>query len=198
MQKCCIDSLVLKAVKFASEKHQGQKRKVSGEDYISHPMIVSYYIPYFKSSKNINSLICAALLHDTVEDTQTSYQEILDGFGMKVASLVFELTSDKEEIKKLGKSFYLKKKLLGISSYALVIKLCDRLANISDHPSEKQLQETREIIEFLKQNRKLSSTHQKIISQIESIVYGAEIEDEPDSCIDNFVPEQLISVSSGR
>jgi (p)ppGpp synthase/HD superfamily hydrolase len=182
-----MNCLILKAIRFAEQKHQGQKRKFSGEDYISHPIIVSYYIPYFKNSKNINNLICAGILHDTVEDTQTSYNEILEQFGMSIASLVFELTSSKEEIDKIGKTEYLKKKMVGCSSYALVIKLIDRLANISDNPTEKMLQDTRDIISFVKENRKLTKTHLKIIARIEEVLNGnvEELEEEPDSCIDN-------------
>lgn len=182
-----MNALILRAIRFAEEKHQGQKRKFSGEDYISHPIIVSYYIPYFKKSKNINNLICAGILHDTVEDTRTSYDEILQQFGIQVASLVFELTSNQEEIDKIGKCQYLKNKLVGCSSYALVIKLLDRLANISDNPTEKMLQDTKDIISFVKENRKLTKTHLKIIAKIEEVLNGniEEIEEEPDSCIDN-------------
>jgi guanosine-3',5'-bis(diphosphate) 3'-pyrophosphohydrolase len=172
--------LILKALRFAEEKHKGQKRKVSGEDYISHPIAVSYLASNFKKSKNLVSIICAAILHDTVEDTHTSYPEILEAFGMEIACIVFELTSDEKEIDRIGKGEYLKKKLCGISSYSLFLKLCDRLSNIMDNPSEKQIIETQEILSYLKKNRKLSKSHKAVIAEIENIL--SEKENQNDQC----------------
>jgi (p)ppGpp synthase/HD superfamily hydrolase len=54
--------LILKAIRFAEEKHKGQKRRISNEDYVSHPIAVSYLASNFKKSKNLISLICAAIL----------------------------------------------------------------------------------------------------------------------------------------
>ena len=87
-----------------------------------------------------------------------------------MAQLVFELTSDPAEIKKIGKVEYLKNKMRGMSSYALYLKLCDRLGNLIDHPSEKQIVETREILASLKKGRKLSKSHLSVIKEIESVV----------------------------
>jgi (p)ppGpp synthase/HD superfamily hydrolase len=137
---------------------------------VSHPVLVSYLVAQYKSSKALETLICAALLHDTVEDTKTTYNEILKGFGIGVAQLVFELTSDQEEIARVGKAEYLRNKMRGMSSYALYLKLCDRLANLMDHPSEKQLKETVEILTHLKKSRKLSKSHQAVIAQIEALL----------------------------
>jgi len=160
------------ALQFAKERHAGQVRRASGDEYISHPIVVSYIATYFKKSKNIGTLICAAILHDVVEDTKTSYGEILDLFGMKVASIVFELTSDPEEIARVGKFEYLKTKMLGMSSYALFLKLCDRLGNIIDHPSEKQMNDTVLLIKELKQHRKLSRSQKNVIAAIEETLAG--------------------------
>jgi hypothetical protein len=77
------------------------------------------------------------------------------------------LTSDDEIITAIGKLEYFKTKLTGISSYALVIKLADRLHNMSDSPTEKTKVETKEIIKHLRKNRKLSKTHKAIILEIE-------------------------------
>ena len=118
---------VLKAIKFAQEKHFGQKRNGSGEEYFTHPLKVSYIAAHFKESKNFENLIIASILHDTIEDTDTTFAELEEHFGMQVASLVFELTNDPVEIKKIGKLNYQKKKLQGMSSYGLYLKLCDIL-----------------------------------------------------------------------
>ena len=62
-------------------------------------------------------------MHDTLEDTPCSYIEIETEFGPLVASVVMELTSDEEAIKKIGKNEYLKEKMLNMSKYALTLKL---------------------------------------------------------------------------
>lgn len=163
-------TLIHQAIRYAEFKHRGQKRKVSGADYITHPIMVSYLAAVHKRSKNLETLICASILHDTIEDTTASYKDILRRFGMPVASIVFELTSDPVELKRVGKLEYLKSHMLGMSSYALFLKLCDRLANLSDHPSIKQLEETREILKHLKANRKLTKSHLSVITEIEKIL----------------------------
>lgn len=167
--------LILKAIRFAEKKHKGQKRKVSGADYVSHPIAVSYIASNFKKSKHLIELICAGILHDTVEDTGTTYKEIEAEFGMMIASIVFELTSDDVEIARIGKLEYLKRKMLGISSYGLFLKLCDRLINMMDNPSDKQVQETKEIIVFIRKNRKLSKSQKAVIAEIENVIKVREL-----------------------
>lgn len=119
-----------KAITFATKKHEGQFRKVSLQPYITHPLAVSYIVASFKKSKKLDELIAAAILHDTLEDINTTFDELTKEFSPLISSLVLELTSDKNEIKNLGKTQYLKKKLLGISSYGLTLKLCDRLREL--------------------------------------------------------------------
>jgi guanosine-3',5'-bis(diphosphate) 3'-pyrophosphohydrolase len=167
--------LIHKALKYAELKHRGQKRKVSGADYITHPIMVSYLAANYKRSKALETLICAAILHDTVEDTNASYNDILRRFGMPVASIVFELTSDPVALKAVGKLEYLKAHMAGMSSYALFLKLCDRLANILDNPSAKQLNETRKILEHLRKRRRLTKSHLAVMAEIEKILDNRQL-----------------------
>lgn len=163
-------NLVLNAIRYGDKKHKGQKRKISGEDYFSHPLAVSYIVAAFKSSKHLDELLAAAILHDTLEDTKTNFSDLAKHFTPLVASLVFELTTDENEKNRLGKTEYLKKKLSGISNYALVIKLADRLHNMSDSPTEKSKIETKDIIQHLNKTRKLTSTQKKLIEEIEKML----------------------------
>ncbi len=156
-----------KAKEFATKKHLGQFRRCSGLPYVSHPIEVSHLIGKYKQSKKLLDIQTAGVLHDTLEDTNTTFVEIATEFSPLVASLVLEMTSDTDAIEKVGKVSYLKSKMLGMSSYGLVGKLCDRLSNIKDNPTQKMVEDTREIIEFLKVNRKLSNTHLEIIADIE-------------------------------
>lgn len=161
-----------KAILFAVKAHQGQRRKGDGRPYILHPMSVMHTLYGIKESKNIYLLATAAILHDCVEDCGVKLSTIAKLFGHSVASLVEELTLDKSKYETIGKTEYLCQEVLKMSSYALCIKLCDRLDNVRDMKkmSEsfrlKYRAETREILNRLKQ-RKVTKTHAKLIKLIE-------------------------------
>ena len=164
------NDLEAKALAFAINKHSGQTRKFSGKAYVSHPINVAKRLKKFTSDSN---LIAAAYLHDTVEDTDATLDEIKTEFNDRVASLVKELTSSGDGIKELGKQEYLVRKMNAMSTDALTLKLTDRLDNISDAGSakfkSKYNKETRYILDRL-QSGKLSGTHNKIIKEIRAVV----------------------------
>lgn len=103
------------AERFGSIKHKGQRRKFSDEPYFEHPRRVANIVQQFKKSHRLDDLISAAYLHDTIEDTNTTSQDLVKLFGGLVASLVKELTSDKEEIERVGKSNYLTDKMINMT-----------------------------------------------------------------------------------
>ena len=86
-----MDNLELRALQFATKKHGEvkQKRKYTGEDYITHPIAVAEII---MGIKHTPEMIAAAYLHDTVEDTNTTLNEIEKEFGLTVAAYVECLT----------------------------------------------------------------------------------------------------------
>ena len=160
------------ALAYATTAHDGQTRS-DGSPYIKHPMRVAQSVEQYKRSHNLEALISAAYLHDTIEDTDTTHEDLERMFGGLVASLVQELTSDKEEIKKIGKTQYLSNKMAKMSSYALVIKLADRLDNVQDIKTAKSKKwqeryraETEQVLDYIERNRALSRTHLKIIDLI--------------------------------
>ena len=160
------------ALRYAVKAHAGQFRS-DGTPYIKHPERVANFVRKFKKSKNLDALISAAFLHDTIEDTDTTHEDLEKMFGGLVASLVKELTSDKEKIKEVGKTDYLAQKMSSMSSWALVIKLADRLDNVQDiatarTPSwrQKYKKETEGILTRIERDRKLSNTHKRIIREI--------------------------------
>ena len=112
---------------YAVEKHFGQKRKFSDTPYIRHPEIVACITATYTDDRDV---LQAALLHDTVEDTDATLDEIEVLFGDKVRDLVDELTNDIEQIETLGKKVYMLYKFNSISSDALLVKLVDRLHNV--------------------------------------------------------------------
>ena len=85
--KGCIEvsESVAKAYMFARSAHEGQVRKYTGEPYIIHPLEVMDIV---KSVPHTEEMLCAALLHDVVEDCEVNYQELSDIFGDEVAIMV--------------------------------------------------------------------------------------------------------------
>jgi|TARA_B110000977_G_scaffold176023_1_gene231251 (p)ppGpp synthase/HD superfamily hydrolase len=162
-----------KAIRFAANAHRKQTR-TSGDAYITHPVEVAKIVKQFKKSHNLEALISAAYLHDTVEDTDTELEDITKMFGGLVASMVKELTSDEQSKEfKASKADYLSAKMSSMSSWALVVKLADRIHNISDLNTAKTKKwasnykkQTTQIMDELEKNRTLTGTHKKMIKSI--------------------------------
>lgn len=76
------------ALEFATKKHQGRYRKHTGEAYIWHLTRVATYVEQFKTSNHLDLLKACTYLHDTLEDTDTIYYELVDQFGLQVAGIV--------------------------------------------------------------------------------------------------------------
>ena len=137
------DTMIQSALAMASLYHRNQKRKYTGEPYIEHPKLVAKIItdymeacddiPLFAFDPMDYSVIqSAALLHDTIEDTNATYEEIQKVFGKSVCDLVYFLTDDltpKDGNRKLRKEKYLEK-LLDSPYEAKCLKIADVLANV--------------------------------------------------------------------
>lgn len=95
-----------KAVVFACQKHSGQRRKLSDVPYFLHPMEVASIVGTMSDSQE---LLAAAVLHDTVEDTDTTIEEIKDNFGKRVYLLVMTETEDKRDDKPAAETWELRK-----------------------------------------------------------------------------------------
>jgi (p)ppGpp synthase/HD superfamily hydrolase len=154
------------AYKFAKKRHDatGAVRKFSKQPYIVHPLSVAEIVDAY--THHDTDLICAAYLHDTVEDTPTSWDELNDKFGEQIADTVSELTNNKEDIKKLGKENYMSRKMIDLSDDALIIKLADQYYNINDHPGTEQHDRIVKNVTTLKRNRQLKPIHKELIHAI--------------------------------
>ena len=122
---------ILSALKFSAEKHRNQRRKDPvASPYINHPIQVAELLWNVGEVRDI-VVILGALLHDTIEDTQTRPEEIKDLFGQEVLDLVLEVTDDK----RLPKA---ERKRLQIvdapnkSQRAKQLKMCDKICNVRD------------------------------------------------------------------
>ena len=165
---------IKEAFLFAKDKHKNQLRK-NGSLYINHPIMVANYVDrYYYSTDNYEDMKVAAYLHDTVEDTDTTINEIEERFGSYVAYLVLGVTNDNELIDVIGKGDYLADKLLYMENDVLDLKLCDRLANITDLSNsdesfkKKYSLETIKILNNLLDNRELTKTQMSIVRDINS------------------------------
>ena len=167
-----LNESALKALRVATKAHKGQFRK-SGGEYIDHPKEVARFVQKFKKSNNLSALIQAAYLHDTIEDTDTTYADLVKQFGALVADMVQELTTDKAASDAIGKGEYIAGKMAKMSSWSLVVKLADRLENVQDidtRPADfqkKYAAQTRLALKRLRSDRYLSKTHNKIMTAIE-------------------------------
>ena len=164
------NKLITKARIYAAMKHAGQKRK-NGDDFINHPFRVADYVNYyFNDLENKDDLLIASYLHDIIEDTEATYDDLISNFNITIANLVNELTNNKEIKNKIGKTKYLQMKMLLMTDDALNIKLCDRLDNVTDLEnapalfSKKYIMETLDVFTFLIYNRELTDTQRIIIS----------------------------------
>ena len=121
---------ILSAATFAAERHRGQRRK--GRDaspYINHPLALAYLLA--ERGETDPALLMAALLHDTVEDTATTPQELVDAFGPRIARIVAEVTDDQRLPKAERKRLQIEH-APHISREAKLVKLADKLCNLRD------------------------------------------------------------------
>ena len=122
---------LLSAIDFAAHKHRGQVRKgTDAVPYVSHPVAVAEVIARVGRVTDIVTLL-AAVLHDTIEDTDTTAEEIAERFGAEVSDVVVEVTDDeslpKEEQKRLQIVNAPKS-----SKRAKIVKLGDKIVNVRD------------------------------------------------------------------
>jgi len=145
--------LIRTAYEYACKKHFSQKR-ITGDDYITHPLNVAWILTDVKAD---GKAISAALLHDTIEDSDSTFEEISNLFGQEVATIVDGVTkinrlnfsSDSEQM-----AANQRKILVGLSSdvRVLIVKLADRLHNmrtlyvLSEAKQKRKAKETLEIL----------------------------------------------------
>jgi guanosine-3',5'-bis(diphosphate) 3'-pyrophosphohydrolase len=123
--------MVLRAAEFAAARHRDQRRKdLRASPYINHPIAVARLISEVGGVHDAE-VLAAALLHDTLEDTETTAQEIEHGFGTRVRDLVMEVSDDTS----LSSARRKRHQIDGasrLSPGATLIKLADKTSNIRD------------------------------------------------------------------
>jgi guanosine-3',5'-bis(diphosphate) 3'-pyrophosphohydrolase len=123
--------LFIRALEFASRKHSTQRRKdPAASPYINHPIALVSILAVEAGIRD-PEVLCAALLHDTVEDTQTTPEELEQHFGATIAGIVAEVTDDKNLEKQDRKRLQIEH-AHALSPAAGLVKLADKIANLRD------------------------------------------------------------------
>lgn len=124
-------SLILSAAAFAADKHRKQRRKdEDASPYINHPLALAQVLAC-EALETDEYLVAAALLHDTVEDTDTTFEELEKHFGKRIAAIVREVTDDKSHSKEDRKRLQVEHAPT-LSAEAKLVKLADKICNLRD------------------------------------------------------------------
>jgi len=147
-------ALLLKALAFAAHKHRDQRRKDrEASPYINHPIALADVLVNEGGVSDVE-VLCAALLHDTVEDTATTHEELVDAFGARVARIVAEVTDDKT-LSKADRKRLQVEHAARLSPEAKLVKLADKICNLRDvaerPPASWDLARRREYFDWAKQ-----------------------------------------------
>lgn len=146
--------LVLRAAQFAAHKHRDQRRKdTNASPYINHPIALANILRHEGRIEDATA-IAAALLHDTIEDTETSYEELRGQFGAKVADIVVEVT-DTKWLKKRSRNRLQISKTAKANEGAKLVKLADKISNLRDiianPPGDWSLERKRDYFDWAKE-----------------------------------------------
>ena len=147
--------LLMKALAFAAEKHKNQRRKnVEASPYINHPISLANILSNEAHVTDIN-VICGALLHDTVEDTETTEDELVAEFGCEIGSIVRDVTDDKSIKDKQKRKQLQIEHAAHIIAPAKLVKLADKISNLrdvaNDPPASWDLKRRRDYFDWAKQ-----------------------------------------------
>jgi len=173
--------MIYDAWAFASEHHTGQERKFTKEPYVTH-LEETARLLWEAKNEAASEEYAAAILHDVVEDTPITLEEVGREFGAYVMSLVGELTANVELKKQMGKKPYMTMAVNAMTSKAFTIKLCDRLHNISgllDRRTPKSFVkwywvETNYILDNL--NRNINNEQERLIHRMRTTLYSIKKE----------------------
>ena len=145
---------LIKAADFAAFKHRGQRRKdAEASPYINHPLSLARVLKLEAGVGDVDVLV-AAILHDTVEDTETTVEELAREFGPAVAAIVAEVTDD-EHLSKPERKRLQVERAPHISHPAKLVKLADKICNLRDvidaPPAHWPLERRRAYFEWAKE-----------------------------------------------
>ncbi|HZT03265.1 MAG TPA: HD domain-containing protein [Steroidobacteraceae bacterium] len=144
-------SVLVSAAAFAAEKHRNQRRKdVEASPYINHPIALANVLASEAGIVDVATIV-AGLLHDTVEDTDTTAEELRRLFGEEITAIVLEVTDDKALSKADRKRLQIEH-APALSLRAKLVKLADKICNLRDirrtPPADWPLERRREYLDW--------------------------------------------------
>jgi len=159
--------LMLKALTFASQKHKDQRRKDhAASPYINHPISLANILCNEGHVTDVE-VICGAFLHDTVEDTQTTPEELEAEFGKVIMDIVMDVTDDKNLSKEERKRMQIQH-AEHASNKAKLVKLADKISNLRDvadnSPPDWSLERRQAYFDWAKE----------VIDQLRGVHHGLE------------------------
>jgi GTP diphosphokinase / guanosine-3',5'-bis(diphosphate) 3'-diphosphatase len=145
--------LLIDALAFAADKHRTQRRKdPEASPYINHPIALARVLSVEGRVRDVK-VLAAAVLHDTLEDTKTTYEELHERFGPAIAGIVREVTDDKTLLPVERKRLQIEH-AGELSHRARLVKLADKISNLRDltvnAPAEWSLQRRRDYFDWAK------------------------------------------------
>ena len=145
--------LLIDALAFAADKHRRQRRKdPEASPYINHPIALARVLSVEGRVRDVK-VLAAAVLHDTLEDTETTYEELHERFGQAIASVVREVSDDKTLTAAERKRLQIEH-AAQLSRRARLVKLADKTCNLRDlvtnPPPEWGLQRRRDYFDWAK------------------------------------------------
>ncbi len=185
------ENLISRAYEFSRTRHRGQKR-LTGDDFFTHPVAVARILAEHRQD---DLVIAAGLLHDTVEDTSTTYEEIRGSFGKPVAAMVNGVTKVRDELggryqksngalqfNDIARGKTLKRILDAAGKYnqVAIVKCADRLHNLKTPPDNSQSKQRLKALESIELYAPLAEMcgFQKIQQQLEDAAFGILQPDE--------------------
>ena len=144
-------ALLFRALAFAAHKHRDQRRKdAEASPYINHPIALAEVLAGEGGIADVE-VLAAALLHDTIEDTATTAEELRAEFGGRIAAMVEEVTDD-QSLPKADRKRLQIEHAAGLSPAAKLVKLADKICNLRDvaerPPAKWDLQRRQEYFEW--------------------------------------------------
>jgi len=170
-------TLWMKAASFAAFKHRHQIRRDGRTPYIAHPFRVAMIVrDLFETGDE--EVIAAALLHDTIEDTATDYDDVKELFGKRVADIVSALTKDMRLTDAKRESEY-DRQLAEGPWEARLIKLADVFDNITDAPTSntplKFADKVKRSIALARGDARLELAVKKLLAQCETLMVEVDV-----------------------
>lgn len=117
------------AIYFATKAHQGQKRKIEDIDMIFHPFIVGMML---QKAGCDDDVICAGILHDVVEDTKYTFDDIEKEFGEKIKNYVYDASEKNKSLEWEERKKYTIKHIKNSPLESKLIVACDKISNLDD------------------------------------------------------------------